>query len=610
MDFITSSQPYCLLYSPKESSITYIEGLIKHDSSLADIDKYALQKEKLVSLLPFSLLREKGFSFLGSNEPIVTLIPTSTRLISRENLIGVNVKGATFTSLQFNLSDDEFVEAVKSLIHKEINLGEGSNFLLSRKSYGKFQEWDNSTAINLFSYFLIQEPQSYLTFCFFDGENYYIGASPEQLLSISSDSVEMRPICGTLPKSKIETEQDVLSFLKNEKEINELFQVVDETLKMMCKICSEGGSVDGPVIKEMSALLHTEYILSGKTNLKYLDALRLALYPPTMIGSPLENAARVVSKYENDSRRYYSAGLLIRSLNESGEEELDSAITIRMLEVSKSGNFTVQTGASIVRDSVPEAELEEIKAKATGLYNALDNRKFSINLNLNLNSEKIVAELTSRNKTVSQFWVHKQSSRPYPKKGESVLIIDNEDEFTYMLSHLLQYMGYSVNVVTTQRAPSNFDEYAYVLLGPGPGDPRDKMNNRIAKVHEICHELLHQKKSFLAVCLGHQVLCQALGLSLMPVDPPLQGVQKEIDFYGDQELVGFYNTFFATGEIQNSRMKDFSCNKVLYDEFKRVVSIKGDFYYSVQFHIESILTRNNISILQKIFDHLGSKNTK
>jgi phenazine biosynthesis protein phzE len=52
----------------------------------------------------------------------------------------------------------------------------------------------------------------------------------------------MNPISGTFRKAKYENytdfKKDFILFLKDQKEINELFMCVDEELKMMSKICS------------------------------------------------------------------------------------------------------------------------------------------------------------------------------------------------------------------------------------------------------------------------------------------------------------------------------------------------------------------------------------
>ena len=81
--------------------------------------------------------------------------------------------------------------------------------------------------------------------------------------------VRMNPISGTfrLRRSATPAERKarLLEFLADEKEIYELFMVVDEELKMMCDICHEGGQVLGPFLKPMTHLVHTEYLLAGRT---------------------------------------------------------------------------------------------------------------------------------------------------------------------------------------------------------------------------------------------------------------------------------------------------------------------------------------------------------
>ena len=76
----------------------------------------------------------------------------------------------------------------------------------------------------------------------------------------------MNPISGTFRLGSSDTDTlkpRFLDFLHDEKEIYELFMVVDEELKMMCDICDKGGQVLGPFLKPMSHLVHTEYFLAG-----------------------------------------------------------------------------------------------------------------------------------------------------------------------------------------------------------------------------------------------------------------------------------------------------------------------------------------------------------
>ena len=71
--------------------------------------------------------------------------------------------------------------------------------------------------------------------------------------------------------------------------------VVDEELKMMCDICHEGGQVLGPFLKPMTHLVHTEYLLAGRTRRDVREVLRDTMYAATVTGSPVENACRLIA---------------------------------------------------------------------------------------------------------------------------------------------------------------------------------------------------------------------------------------------------------------------------------------------------------------------------
>jgi phenazine biosynthesis protein phzE len=57
---------------------------------------------------------------------------------------------------------------------------------------------------------------------------------------------------------------------------------------------------------------------------------------------------------------------VVRSQDAEGKPQLDSAITIRTMEVGLDGQAIIQSGASIVRDSVPHKERLEVVAKGRG----------------------------------------------------------------------------------------------------------------------------------------------------------------------------------------------------------------------------------------------------
>jgi phenazine biosynthesis protein phzE len=198
-----------------------------------------------------------------------------------------------------------------------------------------------------------------------------VGATPERHVSLRGATLTMNPISGTLRYPATgPTVDGLLRFLGDQKETDELSMVVDEELKMMGRVCPDGGRVVGPRLREMARLAHTEYAISGDSDADVRDILSATLFAPTVVGSPLENACRVVATHERHGRGYYG-GVLALIGRAAGGRTLDSAICLRAADIDSSGQLSVDVGASIVRDSEPAAEAAETTAKAAALLSAI-----------------------------------------------------------------------------------------------------------------------------------------------------------------------------------------------------------------------------------------------
>src|SRR5436309_1571846 len=97
----------------------------------------------------------------------------------------------------------------------------------------------------------------------------------------------------------------------------------------MCDICDTGGQVLGPFLKPMSRLIHTEYFLAGRTSRDPREVLRDTMYAATVTGSPVQNACRLIRRYESEGRGYYGAALAILGRDADGTAVVDSPIVIR-----------------------------------------------------------------------------------------------------------------------------------------------------------------------------------------------------------------------------------------------------------------------------------------
>jgi phenazine biosynthesis protein phzE len=305
----------------------------------------------------------------------------------------------------------------------------------------------------------------------------------------------------------------------------------------------------------------------------------------------------VIHRHEPESRRYYSAALVLMGIDSEGDEYLDSAITIRTMEVTPDGYAVIRSGASIVRDSVPEKECQEVRAKAAGLLTAISSAEPATPYLDAFVDARVTEVLGARNTYLSRFWMDRQSGQSLATPqliGRSVLLVDNEDQFTQMLKHVLEHQGLKTTIRDYRDAELDYSNHDLVLVGPGPGDPNDLDHAKMRNLHRIIADLLGRRKPFLAVCLGHQVLCRTLGLAVAAVDPPLQGVQKSVDLFGRPERVGFYNTFFAQAPDQPLDGVELSA-----EPDGRVIALRAKHFYSFQFHVESVLTTNCVPILQE-----------
>src|SRR6478735_30176 len=321
--------------------------------------------------VPFRQVRERGFEVHDDGTPLVVVdVESELEFTVAEVIEAIDDVPVEFSDRGgFETGDEEYGELVSSIITDEIGQGEGANLVIGRHYRASVADWGADKALTVFKRLLERERGSYWTFVFFTGDRYLIGASPERHVTIHDGDVRMNPISGTFripPDGGPGLKRQLLDFLHDEKEIFELFMVVDEELKMMCDICNEGGQVLGPFLKPMSRLVHTEYLLAGRTSRDVREVLRDTMYAATVTGSPVENACRLIKQYEHEGRGYYGAALAVLGRDSVGGPVVDSPIVIRTADIDLEGRLTVTAGATLVRDSDAAYEVAETHAKAGG----------------------------------------------------------------------------------------------------------------------------------------------------------------------------------------------------------------------------------------------------
>ena len=602
------------------TTVTLVGGSLSEVESILDVPLEegpppdGRRFDRLVAI-PFRQVAERGFEAHDDGTPLAVVdITTEIDLPVEDVLELLEDDGIDFVDRGgFETSDTDYADVVEAIIRDEIGQGEGANLVVGRHYRAVVADWSSTKALTVFRRLLERERGAYWTFCFFTGDRYLIGASPERHVSVHGGDVRMNPISGTFRIGQSGPEglkSRLLEFLEDEKEIYELFMVVDEELKMMCDICNEGGQVLGPFLKPMTHLVHTEYLLAGRTSRDVREVLRDTMYAATVTGSPVENACRLIKRYESEGRGYYGAALALLGRDHDGAPTADSPIVIRTADVSPEGALKVTAGATLVRDSDPAYEVAETHAKAGGILSAFGlvappGSPAQGVADLTLDEDVLIA-LNSRNRRLSTFWLTDQGGSPPDGSlaGKRVGILDGEDDFVNMLRHVLGVLGMTSEVIRhDEHKDGDLDDYDLVVVGPGPGDPRDGDDPKMTTLRGAVDRLLEREQPFLAVCLGHQALCQRLGLPLAFKDIVFQGTQSPVSIDGRTERVGFYNTFVARlsdGTGTPPAVLPAGVAVETDPDTGDIHLVSGPHYRGIQFHAESILTEHGYDLIHDL----------
>ena len=596
---------YALLHRPKSTGSPHVEVFTGEFAEHGRLEELSVHKGQVLALLPYRQITERGFACVDDGSPLLAMAVSERASVPLDDVLDrLPDTPIELTGGHFDLDDDGYAGIVRSVLADEIGRGVGANFVIKRSYLVDIADYSPATALTLFRRLVARELGAYWTFLVHTGTRTFVGASPERHVTLDRGRAVMNPISGTYRYPPTGPELDgVLRFLADRKEVDELHMVLDEELKMMARVCGTGGRVIGPFLKEMGNLAHTEYLIEGTTAMDASDVLRETLLAPTVTGSPLESACEVISRYEPAGRGYYSGVVALIGPDPAGGRTIDSAILIRTADIDASGRVAIGVGATLVRHSDPASEVAETRVKAAGLLAALtgapppaatgsDAAALSAN-------RRVVDALARRNEPLARFWSEQATRRTRPRpefEGRRVLVVDAEDTFTSMIDVQLRSLGLEV-AVRRFDAEHTFDGADLVVLGPGPGDPRDRTHPKIAHLGGSVRRLLRERRSFLAVCLSHQVLSDHLGLPLVRRDVPHQGLQLEIDLFGRSRHVGFYNTFASRHDGGPLPFGDDAVD-VSHDPLTgQVHALRGPGFASTQFHPESILTRDGPDIL-------------
>jgi anthranilate synthase component 1 len=204
------------------------------------------------------------------------------------------------------------------------------------------------------------------------GDHHIVGSSPEILVRLEDEQVTVRPIAGTRPRGADEAADNALEkeLLADPKELAEHLMLIDLGRNDAGRV-SKTATVkltDKMVVERYSHVMHIVSNVTGelKDGLNAMDVLRATFPAGTVSGAPKIRAMEIIDEFEPVKRGIYSGAVGYLSWNGN----MDTAIAIRTA-VIKDKHLSIQAGAGIVYDSVPENEWAETMNKARAIFRAV-----------------------------------------------------------------------------------------------------------------------------------------------------------------------------------------------------------------------------------------------
>ncbi|MFZ2235445.1 MAG: aminodeoxychorismate synthase component I, partial [Dokdonella sp.] len=253
-------------------------------------------------------------------------------------------------------------------IHEYLRAGDVFQVNLSRAWHARYES--TVTPAALYGSLRRANPAPFAAMLQWQGSA-VLSSSPERLVCVRGDSVQTRPIAGT--RARFAGDDDTArreELVGHPKERAEHVMLIDLERNDLGRIAVPGSVVVDEMMT-VETYAHVHHIVSNvsarqRDGVTPGEVIRAVFPGGTITGCPKIRCMQIIAELEGVGRGAYTGS--IGYLNRDGDMDLN--ILIRTLTVAGAG-VDFRAGAGIVVDSDPERELQETRAKARGLLNAL-----------------------------------------------------------------------------------------------------------------------------------------------------------------------------------------------------------------------------------------------
>ena len=342
-------------------------------------------------------------------------------------------------------------------------------------------------------------PAPYGFFINLGRQEYLVGASPEMFVRVEGRRVETCPISGTIRRGAdpIADAGQIRALLNSEKDESELTMCTDVDRNDKSRICEPGSVrvIGRRHIEMYSRLIHTVDHVEGtlRAGFDALDAFLSHTWAVTVTGAPKKWAMQFIEDHERSPRRWYGGAVGAAFANGN----MNTGLTLRTIQF-REGVASVRAGATLLHESDPAEEEDEIGVKASAFLDAIAGDAPAVPAG---------------------------DAGGEEGRGLDVLLVDHEDSFVHTLADYFRQTGAEVETLRFGFAHDVLDERrpGLAVLSPGPGEPRD------FGVAETVGACVARGIPVFGVCLGLQGIAEHFGARLRILDTPVHGKPSEIE---------------------------------------------------------------------------------
>lgn len=273
---------------------------------------------------------------------------------------------ACIQGFRSNFTRDDYAAAINKI----------KNYILSGDIYQanmsqRFETGFSGNPFNLFRTLFHKNPAPF--FAYVNGGNHYVvSTSPERFLKLNGEEVETRPIKGTRPRGKTESEDRSLKLEleQSEKDDAELSMIVDLLRNDLGKVCKPGSVrvAQHKRVESYRNVFHLVSIVKGILDIGYnsVDLIKAAFPGGSITGCPKIRAMEIIDEMEPNRRHVYTGSIGYISFHGS----MDLSISIRTATICN-GKMIFSVGGGIVYDSDPQDEYNETLHKGMTIMETL-----------------------------------------------------------------------------------------------------------------------------------------------------------------------------------------------------------------------------------------------